>query len=249
MAASMGLEIDLEVKGPKIMAEAAGLKSLIDEEPQLLPAKTWNDARAAAIETIGKLKGVEKAEGTSYLYALAFVIDQSKPNLTDAQLVEELKTLCLRFNDSLDKFPRLEEDLYNIVSSEDPVEISEKVKEIITVAPPGITGILQSVIPFVSMTAILSFQTYRRFDKIRISWEGLAGGPVPQGMETRWRRTMTNIDKVQSAVGAIIGIFGATMSIWQAVKSSEAKGATLGSLAEGRDAVKKFYLEVIENVR
>ena len=249
MAAAMGLEIDLQVEGPKIMAEASGLKSLIDEEPQLLPAKVWNDARAETIETIGRLKGIEQTEGSSYLYALLFVIDQSKPNLTDAELAEELRTQCINFNDLLDKMPNLGRDLYDIVSSEDPSEIAEKVQKIIMVAPSGIVGILQTVIPFVAMTAILSFQTFRRFDKIQISWTGLAGGPVPQGMETRWRRTMTNIDRVQSAAGAIIGIFGATMSIWQAVKSAGAKEKALESLALNRDAVKHFYMEVIEHVR
>lgn len=248
MATALGLEIDIESKGPKVIAEANGLKTTIDDQAELAPAKVWNTARSAEILTLGRLNaGMSSYRGDSSLYSLIYVIDQKGDNLTDAQLFEKVKELCLNVNELASKVPNLGDKLYEIVSKEDPTAIKQAVEKMASVSTE-VAQLVGAIIGTVLIGAKLTYNMYKNFDSIKTSWNAVEGDPIPEGMEGRWTKTMGTIDKIGAGIGAVAGIFGASMEIWQAVKTAEQKDSALATIAENRDSIKEYYDSVLSHV-
>ncbi len=248
MATAMGLEIDIELKGPKIVAEANGLKDKIDQQPELAPAKKWNDARSAEILTLGRLNaGMQSYRGDSSLYALIFVLDQKSPGRNDDQLFEAVKKLCMDVSDLADKLPNLGDKLYEVVSKEDPTAIKQATENLAGVSTE-VAQLVGAVVGTVVLGAKLAYNMYKNYDSIKTSWNALEGDPIPENMEGRWTKTMGTIDKVTAGIGFIAGVFGASMEIWAAVKTTEQKHEALKTIADNRDSIKEFYDSVLSHV-
>ncbi|MEZ4776717.1 MAG: hypothetical protein R3D00_26310 [Bacteroidia bacterium] len=248
MATALGLEIDIEKKGPKIALEANSLKSLVDAEPALAPAKAWNDARSAELLTIGKLNaGMTTFRGDSGLYSLIFVIDQKTPNLNDDQLFNEVKKLCINVNDLASKVPNLGNKLYVIASSENTTKIKEE-KNAMAAISQEVAQLVGAVVAIVVMGAKLSYNLYKNYESIKTSYNAVEGDPIPEGMEGRWTKTMGTCEKISAGIGAVAGIFGASLEIWQAVKTTEQKNQALSTIDQNRDSIIEYYNSVLSHV-
>ncbi|SHI48936.1 hypothetical protein [Aquimarina spongiae] len=248
MATALGLEIDLEKKGPKIVTEANSLKTTIDQQPELAPAKVWNDARSAEILTLGRLNaGMASYRGDSSLYSLIYVIDVKTPGLTDDQLFDAVKKLCIDTNDLAAKLPNLGDKLYAVVSAENPTEIKQAT-EAMTEISQEVAQLVGAIIGTVVFGAKLSYNVYKNYNSIKTSWNAIEGDPIPEGMEGRWTKTMTTCDKISAGVGAIAGVFGASMEIWQAIKTTKQKDEALKTITDNRDSIKEYYDSVLSHV-
>jgi hypothetical protein len=248
MATALGLEIDLEEKGQKIVAEASSLKTTIDGQAELAPAKKWNNARSAEILTLGQLNaGMASYRGDSSLYSLIYVIDVKTPGLSDEQLFEAVKKLCLDVNDLASKVPNLGDKLYAVVSAENSTAIKQAT-EAMTEISHDVAQLVGAIIGTVVFGAKLSYNVYKNYDSIKTSWNAIEGEAIPEGMEGRWTKTMGTCEKISAGIGAVAGIFGASMEIWQAVKTAEQKTEALQTITDNRDSIKEYYDSVMSHV-
>jgi hypothetical protein len=248
MGTATGLEIYINAKGSEIVVEANSFKSEVDKEPELASVKKWNEARMTELLILGQLNaGMQDYRGSSSLYALLFVIDQKTPGLNDEQLFNEIKNLCISINDLAEQLPNLGDKIYGVVLKEDSSEIKEATQamaEVSTTIVPLVTTVVGTVV----LGAKLMYNYCKNIDSIKRSWNALESDPIPENMESRWIKTMKTIDKVQAGIGGFVGIFGASIQIWQAVKTAEQKDKALATIADNRDAVKAFYDSVMSHI-
>ncbi len=247
MATAMGLQIDIQNKGAKVVAEANGLKQKVDEQPELAPAKKWNDAKNAELLTLGQLNaGMQSYRGDSSLYALIFVLDQKTPGLNDDQLFAQLKQLCKDVNDLAAQLPNLGDKLYDVVSKENTDEIKAAVQAMANVST-SVAQLVGAVVGTVIMAAIVGYGIKKNFSSIKTSWNALETDPIPEGMETRWTKTLTRMEKFRAGIGAIAGVFMTAMEIWQAIRTAEEKDKALKTISDNRDAIKDYYKSILSH--
>jgi hypothetical protein len=197
---------------------------------------------------MGKLNvGMQDYRGESCLFALISVIAGKNPEFSKDQLFEAVKKHCLDIHDLAERLPNLGAKLYEIVSKENAEEIKAAVEAMAQVSG-AVAQLVGSAVATVVFSAKLSIDLYRNMDSLKRSWNALEGAPIPEGMESRWTKTMSKIDKVQAGVGAFMGVFGASMEIWQAIKTAEQKDEALATIAKNRDAIRTFYDSVMSHV-
>ncbi len=248
MAAALGLEIDLEAEGGKIVAEANGMKISIDKEPELAPARVWNDARSAELLTLGKLNaGMSSYRGDSSLYSLIFATESKTPNLNDDQLFAAIKQICIDTSNLSSNEPELGDKLFAVISAENDAEIRQAAQRITIISQQN-AQLYASISVSVVFGAKLAYNIYKNYDSIKTSWNAIHGGTIPEGMTGRWTKTMSTCNKISAGVGAVAGIFGASIEIWSAIKTAKEKENALKTIDDNRDSIVNYYDSLLSHV-
>ncbi|MEM7352717.1 MAG: hypothetical protein AAF657_18100 [Acidobacteriota bacterium] len=246
-AAAAGLEIDIERRESHVVAEANGLKAKVDEEPELAPLKKWNDAREAELETLQLLnEGMQSYRADSSLYSLVFVIDQKYPGLNDDELFTKLQVACLDANELANVYPGIGDKLFEVVSMEDPDEIKAEFQAMAEISSE-VAALVGTIAGTIVVVGKFAYGSYKNLKSIKASWNAVEGEPFPEGMESRWMKSMTESEIRVAGVGAVIGVVLGGIALWQAFKDEEAKDKALTAIGKNRDSIKEFYASVLDH--
>jgi hypothetical protein len=246
LATTMGLEIDLAKKGPKIFAEANGMVNAVASQPELISAKGWFDARRSEILTIGQLQsGLRNQDIYDYFYAIIFSIATANPNLSTQQLGDKVIDVCKTFNNFLSSYPSTLNHIAQMISSDDP-QIIEAARLQLK-ADPTAWSYIVPILSFIVVGTKVGISAITSIKGLRAAWKAVnAGEELPEGWISKYQRELTAGQKVSAGVVAVMGLAMSGFEIWQAVKTSDQKANILNQLRDARDSTQAFYDSIID---
>lgn len=256
-ATALGLQIDISVEGSKIIEQASSMRQNVDKEPALAPVKVWNDARTAELTTLGRLKAAPTSfRSASFLYTIIMLIVQQNPSYTDAQIIEEMRSLFKDVAEIAQSYPNFGQTLATIVSTEDDKVISDSIQKIV-IASTKTSQLIGGVIGFIGVAVILTYKGYKNFKFIRDTQAAIERGanistsPLNEAeqklVDQNFVRNLSTLEIGMAATLAVVSAVAAGVEIWQAIETTKEKHNALQVLEENRDAIRTYYGTLIDH--